>query len=164
MSCKHKGDGARNAPTTGHEHPAFGSAAAALTLASIGGIADSAVDTQNDVAIAQALSTGYECFHDDQSIPSEEETDEDLDSRVVPSKKMSRTDCKHSGPAGAQPTTVAASAKADAKPLEAAGTGPDSLPHDSPSPCLVNFKCCSLMRSIVCSFSASSVQVLQSRR
>ena len=70
MSGKSKRDGALDPPTMGHERSAFGSAAAALTLAALGEMADSAVDTQNDVAIARALSTGYECFHDDQSLPS----------------------------------------------------------------------------------------------
>ncbi len=144
----------------GHERSAFGSAAAALTLASLGEMADSAVDTQNDVAIARALSTGYECFHDDQSLPSDEETEEDLDSRAVPSTKIDSTDSKHTLPAGAKPTAVAASAKAKTKPPAAAGTGAHSLPHDSHSPCIACFKCCSLMRSIVCWFFASGVWVL----
>ena len=157
MSANPKGEGARNAPTMGHEQSACGSAAAALTLASLGEMADSAVDTQNDVAIARALSTGYECFHDDQSLPSDEETDEDLDSAAVPSKKMDSADSKHTTPAGAKATAVGTTAKAKAKPPEAAGPGQHTLPHDSHSPCFACFKCCSLMRSIVCWCSAFAV-------
>ena len=163
MSGKRKGDGVRNAPTMGHEQSAFGSAAAAVTLASLGEMADSAVDTQNDAAIARALSTGYECFHYDQSIPSDEETDEDLDSAAVPSKKIDSTDSQHTLPAGIKPTAVAASAKAQAKPPEAAGTGQYSLPYERPTPCISCFKYCSHVRSIVCWFSDVAVQVLQTR-
>ena len=136
MSSKHKEDCARNAPTTGHEQSAFGSAAAALTLASLGEVAGSATDTQNDVAIARALSTGYECFHDDQSIPSDEETDEDIDSRAFPSKKIGDTDSKHTLPAGTEPTAVGSIAQAKADAPSAAGTGVHSLPHYLHMPCI----------------------------
>lgn len=149
MSAKHKGDGARNTPATRHAQSAFGSAAAAVALASLGEMAGSATDTQNDAAIARALSTGYECFHDDQSLPSDEETDEDLDSRAFPSKKIGDTDSKHSAPAGAKPTAVAASAKANAKPTAAAGTAVHSLPYDRQTPCITRVTCCAYMRSTV---------------
>ena len=165
MSGKHKGDGARNAPTTGHEQSAFGSAAAAVTLASLGEMAGSATDTQNDAAIARALSTGYECFHDEQSIPSDEETDEDLDSRAFPSRRMSDTDSKHTAPAGAKPTAVGSIAKAKADAPAAAGTAVHSLHHDPhpPPPCNWRFTCCSHMRSTVRLVSATAMCVLQAR-
>lgn len=163
MSGKHKGDGARNQPTVGHHQSAFGSAAAALTLASLGEMADSAVDTQNDAAIARALSTGYECFHDDQSIPSDAETEEDLDSRAFPSTKIGDTDSKHSTPAGAKPSAVAPDSKAKADAPAAAGTGVHSFPHDLHTPCIWRFTCCSHMRSTVRLLSAAAMCVLQAR-
>src|SRR3569833_879701 len=150
MSGKHNGDGVRNAPTMRHEQSAFGSAAAALTLASLGEMADSAEDTQNDAAIARALSTGYECFLDDQSLPSDEETDDDLDSRAIPSKKIDSTDSKHSAPVGLKPTAIAASAKANADAPAAAGTEAQTKPKNHQTHCLSCFKCCSHVRSTVC--------------
>jgi hypothetical protein len=147
----------------GHEQSAFGSAAAAVALASIGEMADSAVDIQNDAAIARALSTGYECFHDDQSIPSDEETDEDLDSRAFPSKKIGDTDSKHTLLAGAKPTAVAPGAKAKADAPAAAGTGVHSSQHDLHTPCIWRFTCCAHMRSTVRLLSAAAMCVLQAR-
>lgn len=68
-------------------------AAAAATLALFGEMARSAADTENAAAIARALSTGYECFHDDSPTPPDDATDSDLDSSSFPEKKIDETDC-----------------------------------------------------------------------
>ncbi len=164
MSDKRTTGGVLSQPTVGHDQSVVGSAAAALTLPSLGQVADSAVDTQNDVAIARALSTGYECFHDDQSIPSDDSADSDLDFTPYPSKKMDAADSKHSAPASAKPTAVASGAKAKDEVPAAPGTAAHSLYCDSHLSCIWCLAGCSRVRSTVRLVCATAVLMLQPRR
>jgi hypothetical protein len=164
ISAKRTTGGARHQPTVGHDQSVVGSVAAAFTLASLGQVADSAVDTQNDVAIARALSTGYECFHDDQSLPSDDSADSDLDFTPSPSKKMDATDSKHSAPASAKPSAVATGAKAKDDVPAAPGTAAHSLRCDCHTSCIWCLECCSHVRSTVRLVSATAVHQLQPRR
>lgn len=95
MSDSHKSDGARDRASHGKDQFGFSPAAAALSLASLGATAVSVVDTDNDAAIAQALSTGYECYRDDSPNPTDDTMELDPDYRPFPSKKIDGTDSKH---------------------------------------------------------------------
>jgi hypothetical protein len=164
MSDNRKSGDARHQPTVGHDQSVVGSAAAAITLASLGQVAASVVDTQNDVAIARALSTGYECFHDDLPTPSDESTDSDLDFTPSPSKKMDTPDSKHSAPASAKPSAVATGAKAKDDVPAAPGTAAHSLHCGCHTSCIWCLECCSHVRSTVRLVSATAVLVLQASR
>src|ERR1700744_2018218 len=65
MSDRKKSGGVQDRPSGQKDEFGLTPAAAALTLASMGVGGGEGVDTASDAAIAQALSTGYECYRDE---------------------------------------------------------------------------------------------------
>jgi hypothetical protein len=130
MSDQHKSDGVRDRPTRGKDQFGFSPASATPSLASLSATMVSAVDVDNDAAIAQALSTGYECYGDDSPDPTDDTAELDPDYRPFPSKKIGGTDSKHKPKA---PDALSADRPAAAPATEAssaAGNGARSSTDD----------------------------------
>ena len=128
MSDSQKSDGARDRPSRGQDRFGLRSAAAALSLASLGEMTVSEADTANDAAIAQALSIGYECYRDDSPGPTDDPMELDPDYSPFPSKKIAGTDSKHKSKAALQSSAERSGAAAAAEVSSAASNGTHSFP------------------------------------
>ena len=95
MSDRKKSGGVRDRPIDRKDEFGLTPAAAALTLASMGVSGGAAVDTASDAAIAQALSTGYECYRDELLDLTNDGEELDPDYTPQSTKKIDGTDHKH---------------------------------------------------------------------
>ena len=120
MSDHKKSSGVRDRPSGQKDEFGLSPAAAALTLASIGVSTGPAVNTESDAAIAQALSTGYECYRDELLDLTNDGDELDPDYTPYSAKKIDGTDSKHK-----PKTDGAASTK---QPLASAKAGDSSAP------------------------------------
>lgn len=123
MSDKTKSSSVRDRSSGRKDEFGLSPAAAAITLASIGVGADSAVGTESDAAIAQALSTGYECYRDELLDLTNDGDELDPDYTPYLAKKIDGTDSKHK-----PKTDGAASTK---QPLASANADISSAPGNS---------------------------------